>query len=86
MHSCEDSNDHSLSGQIVAYTYDVFTCVYYNSRTIHTEGSAHDSALATAPDWRDGIGALLHLCRRTAIWPDNRWVGHGEADAGLRVQ
>ena len=60
--------------------------VYYNARTIHTEVSAHDSALATAPDWRDGTGALLHLCRRAAIFPDARWVGRNEADAGLRVQ
>ena len=66
------------------YTHGVFTCVYYHSRTIHTEGSAHDSARATAPDLRDGIRALLHLCRRAAIWPDARWVGHDEADASLR--
>ena len=31
---------------------------------VSEKGSAHDSAWATAPDWRDGIGALLHLCRR----------------------
>ena len=68
------------------YMYDVLTCVCYDLRTIHTEGSAHDSARATAPDWRDGVGALLHLCRRAAKWPDARWVGHDEADAGLRVQ
>ena len=50
------------------------------------EGSAHDSARAPAPDWRGDIGALLHLCRRSAVWPDARWVDHDEADAGLRVQ
>ena len=70
---------------VVYITYDVFTCVYCHSRTIHTEGSAHDSCRAIAPDWRDDIGALLHLCRRGGIWPDATWVGH-EADAGLRGQ
>ena len=34
---------------------------------VREEGSAHHSARATAPDWRDGIGALLYLCRRAAI-------------------
>ena len=63
-----------------------FTCVHYYSRTIHSEGSAHDSARATPPDCRDGIGALLHLCRRPAIWPDTRLVDHDEADSGLRLQ
>ena len=61
-------------------TYDVFTWLYYNSRTIHAEGVAHDSARATAPDWPDGIGAWLHLCRRAAMWPDARWVDHDDAD------
>ena len=53
---------------------------------VREEGSAHDSARATAPDWRDGIGPLLHLCRHAAVSPDARWVDHDEADAGLRVQ
>ena len=47
---------------------------------MHTEGSAHDSAWATAPNWRGGIGAWLHLCRRVAIWPDARWEDHDDAD------
>ena len=67
-------------------TYDVFTWLYYNSRTIHAEGVAHDSARATAPDWRDGIGTLLHLCRPAAVWSNARWMDHDEVDSGLRVQ
>ena len=50
-----------MSGHVGVYTFDVFTCLYNNSRTIHSAGSAHDSARATLPDWRNGIKAWLHL-------------------------
>ena len=53
---------------------------------VREQGSAHDSARATAPDWRDGIGTLLHLCRPAAVWSNARWRDHDEVDSGLRVQ
>ena len=68
-------------------------CLTHTRRTrgasytaVREEGSAHDSARATAPDWRDGIGTLLHLCRPAAVWSNARWMDHDEVDSGLRVQ
>ena len=31
------------------------------------------------------VSERCYICRRAAVWPDARWVGHDEADAGLRV-
>ena len=47
---------------------------------VREDGSAQDSARANTPDWRDGIGALQHLCRSAVVWPDARWVDHDDAD------
>lgn len=41
--------------------------------SVRGEASTHNSARATAPGWRDSIGAWLHLCRHAAVWPDG-WI------------
>ena len=54
---------------------------------VREEGSAQASVRATAPDWRDGTRALLHLCCRAVVLPGAGWVDHDDADdASLRVQ
>ena len=53
---------------------------------VREDGSAQDSARANTPDWRDGIGALQHLCRSAVVWPDARWVDHDAAAPSLPVQ